>query len=587
MVTGEYCVLLGFIAGNQVLSTLYLINIIIIILASLLAYFLSIKLASIISKSWCVLILLLVCDVLIYCLSLALHTIVTILGVLVCSVSSSVILFTLYYLSLIESSVCIYYIVLFIIVMLSLISLNNYVITFCFWDYLGIISYACIHFWCSKIRSGIKAILYNKFGDVFFFLYITNYYSNYFAFLYGDYLVLCNMFWLMCIISSNYRNSLLSGILFILMVMMYSKSAQIPFFTWLENAMLAPTPISALLHSSTMVISGVVLGFLCLKIVFAILYYLFWGMLFVLALLSVGLIGVLIKGIIISNVKSIIAYSTITQITYMFIVMMINGILVIFHLIVHGIYKSMMFIVCGNVIHCSNNFQSIFLVRCLNICMKLSVLIVSLVMIGVISKEDIIFGVINCINGIWVGLVYVFGGILTAVYILNLFWCVNSIGLDYEWVIFGSNYIFADGFIFFIYGIVANNIEIVFTSIFWLHSVQYINYKEYWNCISKLWNNIGVEMLIFWVWIWNMYIWNKIWIMRARNKNKSISFSTEISSCFGIRLLVLEGILYYSIDLFNWMVNTIEVYVNGNYSLWMGWLGYIGGSLGMVFMVGI
>ena len=89
--------------------------------------------------------------------------------ILVLFVSFSVIISCIGYLSIKESVICLVYIYMFIMVMLHFIGLNNILLSFIVWDWLGIISFACIHFWSSKIRSGIKAVIYNKIGDCLYY----------------------------------------------------------------------------------------------------------------------------------------------------------------------------------------------------------------------------------------------------------------------------------------------------------------------------------------------------------------------------------------------------------------------------------
>ena len=148
--------------------------------------------------------------------------------------------------------------------------------------------------------------------------------------------------------------------------MMYSKSAQLPFFSWLENAILAPTPISSLLHSSTMVISGVYLGMMYfMNICGLMVSFLVYSVM--MCMLGSGLLCALVKGIMLSDMKSIVAYSTISQISYMFLMLCVIWCLVIYHMLVHGVFKSMISLISGSLIHVNYNFQSIYMIRSVSI----------------------------------------------------------------------------------------------------------------------------------------------------------------------------------------------------------------------------
>ncbi len=202
-------------------------------------------------------------------------------------ISSIVIFNSIDYLSIMDSYPFIFYIILFQLSMINFILSYNIIVAFFYWDLLGLISYLLINFWSSKVNCGIKAVLYNKIGDNFFLLLLILFYSFLSFILYYlklSYSIILSFIHYLFIIfypfinhviidyslinylSINYLSTnqipLINYSLFILyplslFFILYSKSAQLPFSTWLLNAMSAPTPISSLLHSSTMVIAGV------------------------------------------------------------------------------------------------------------------------------------------------------------------------------------------------------------------------------------------------------------------------------------------------------------------------------------------
>ena len=175
-------------------------------------------------------------------------------------ISPIVIFNSIDYLSIMDSYPFIFYISLFQLSMINFIlSYNLISASFC-WDLLGLISYLLINFWSSKVNCGIKAVLYNKIGDNFSLLLLILCFSL-LSFIYSyvklSYSISLSYVHYLFIIPI--KNMLFLSILFPLSLffILYSKSAQLPFSTWPSNAISAPTPISALSHSSTMVIAGV------------------------------------------------------------------------------------------------------------------------------------------------------------------------------------------------------------------------------------------------------------------------------------------------------------------------------------------
>lgn len=222
-----------------------------------------------------------------------------------------VLIFTKYYVSKGLNKFLIY-MNLFAFTMSLLIVSNNFYILFVGWELVGIMSYILIVFWSSNInnvKSGIKAILYNKIGDIGIIMIII-YYSNF-----NDYLLIG--FILGCI----------------------SKSAQIFLNGWLTSSMVAPTPVSSLLHSSTMVTAGV---YILIK------YNILWNELSIIGLLTI--IWVSFLALYTNNIKSIVAYSTSAQLGYLTYNQLL-GLNSMNHLLIHGFFKALLFISCGYIIH--------------------------------------------------------------------------------------------------------------------------------------------------------------------------------------------------------------------------------------------
>ena len=146
-------------------------------------------------------------------------------------VSSCVILNSIDYLCFIDSHLFLIYIILFQISMILFILSHNLILSYLYWDILGIISYLLINYWSSRINCGIKAIIYNKIGDCsFIFILVLSYsyitYNNYYAFMPLSLIVLFYS------ITSAYSNSYISFNIIIITII-FTKSAQLPFSSWL------------------------------------------------------------------------------------------------------------------------------------------------------------------------------------------------------------------------------------------------------------------------------------------------------------------------------------------------------------------
>lgn len=232
-------------------------------------------------------------------------------------VSNSVLINSIDYLGTIDNVLFLIIICLFQFSMITFILTSEIIINFINWDLLGIISYLLINYWVFKVNSGIKAIVYNKVGDIFFVLWfslVLDFFSSV--------LLIRHLF--------IYLNSISLLYLLSILLILFSKSAQLPFTSWLLNAMSAPTPISALLHSSTMVIAGVWLGLIIYDYILLLLDICFFFSLLFLGSVMITLLFSLWSACCVSDVKSIIAFSTVSQISYMFLALVINPILCLF-----------------------------------------------------------------------------------------------------------------------------------------------------------------------------------------------------------------------------------------------------------------
>ena len=143
----------------------------------------------------------------------------------------------------------------------------------------------------------------------------------------------------------------------------FTKSAQLPFSSWLINAISAPTPVPSPLHSPTMVIAGVYLGLMINSSLHVIIDSFFPIYIVAIVAIMATLIWSLFKALSLSNIKSIIAFSTINQISYMFIALLLFPLVCLFHIVVHALFKSLLSLLAGSIIHVQSNFQSIYKLR--------------------------------------------------------------------------------------------------------------------------------------------------------------------------------------------------------------------------------
>nr|YP_010586570.1 NADH dehydrogenase subunit 5 [Setodes brevicaudatus]UZZ44384.1 NADH dehydrogenase subunit 5 [Setodes brevicaudatus] len=262
---------------------------------------------------------------------------------LVLMISSMVILYSHSYMSQDKNKIrFLWMVVLFVMFMLLLIISPNLFSLMLGWDGLGVVSFCLVVFFQNNksYNAGVLTVLSNRVGDVFLFM-LLGFSLNF-------------MSWSNYIFSLDlvYDRSIL-GILLILVSI--TKSAQIPFSSWLPAAMAAPTPVSALVHSSTLVTAGI---YLLVRF-----YELFQiegliKVLFILGVLTMFMAS--IGGIFEFDLKKIVALSTLSQLGLMFVSLGLGlKFLSMFHLLSHAFFKALLFLCAGVLIHSMNNFQDI------------------------------------------------------------------------------------------------------------------------------------------------------------------------------------------------------------------------------------
>ena len=315
---------------------------------------------------------------------------------------------------------------MFAVTMLILVSSSNFFLMFVGWEGVGIMSYLLINFWYFSLnsnKSAIKAILYNKLGDIGFLIGIS------LMILILSNTTINNLVYLP--LSLEYLglediSKYLGFFLFVFILASIAKSAQIFLHPWLGDAMAGPTPVSALLHAATMVTAGVFLLFRLESVIYL-------SPEIRLFIILVGLFTIIFGGLSSINqndIKKIIAFSTCSQLGYMFLT---NGLLIpsvgLFHLLTHGFFKAMLFLTAGIIIHNFRNEQDIrkfgsfvlsypfsfflFLLGSLSI---MSFPFLS----GFYSKEAIIESSLSPQYPIYIYILMVIGAVFTSIYSFKL-----------------------------------------------------------------------------------------------------------------------------------------------------------------------
>ncbi|WP_255644721.1 NADH-quinone oxidoreductase subunit L [Mesopusillimonas faecipullorum] len=240
------------------------------------------------------------------------------------------------------------YISLFTFSMLMLVMSNNMLQLFFGWEAVGLVSYLLIGFWYTKptaIFANMKAFLINRVGDFGFILGIGLLFAYVGSMHYGDVFAQADKLGGMIFPGTDWQ--LLTVACIALFVGAMGKSAQVPLHSWLPDSMEGPTPISALIHAATMVTAGI---FMVAR--FSPLFELSsTALAFVIVIGAIGALFLGILGIIQTDIKRVVAYSTLSQLGYMTVALGASAYSVaIFHLMTHAFFKALLFLAAGSVI---------------------------------------------------------------------------------------------------------------------------------------------------------------------------------------------------------------------------------------------
>ena len=314
------------------------------------------------------------------------------------------------------------YLNLFCFFMLMLVLGNNVLVMFVGWEGVGLCSYLLIGYWYEKKSAsdaGKKAFITNRLGDWGFILGVFLIYYTFGTF---DFRALQNAAATMPFETAHF--GVLSFICLFLFVGATGKSAQIPLYVWLPDAMEGPTPVSALIHAATMVTAGVyMVGRNAVLFSHAPQ-----------VLLIVAIVGVLTAfmaasiGLVQYDIKRVLAYSTVSQLGYMFTAMGVGAFSAgAFHLMTHAFFKALLFLGSGSVIHAMAGEQDMRRMGGLkkHLPVTYATMMVGTLAIagippfaGFFSKDEILFRAFLANKAIWV--IAVATALMTAFYMFRL-----------------------------------------------------------------------------------------------------------------------------------------------------------------------
>ena len=314
---------------------------------------------------------------------------------------------------------------LFVFSMLLLVMGANYVIMFIGWEGVGLCSYLLIGYWFKNQeynKAANKAFIMNRIGDLAFLIAIFWLIAKMGTVSYNEVFSAANL--------AKLKSSDITIITLLLFVGAAGKSAQIPLYTWLPDAMAGPTPVSALIHAATMVTAGIYM------IARSNLLY---------SLSSISMNVVAITGLATAilaatialkqnDIKKVLAYSTVSQLGYMFLALGVGAYSAgVFHVMTHAFFKALLFLAAGSVIHAMGGEQDIRNMGGLSKKIKITFItfLIGCIAIagippfsGFFSKDAILLAVY--VKNPLLYYVALFGALLTAFYMFRLLFITFS-----------------------------------------------------------------------------------------------------------------------------------------------------------------
>ena len=471
------------------------------------------------------------------------------------------------------------YLSLFTFAMLVLVSADNFIQLFLGWEGVGLCSYLLVGYYFHKPsanNAAIKAFLVNRVGDFGYLIAIALIYKYFNSLNFQEVFSNTSTIEKKNLLFLGFEFNLITCICMFLFMAAVGKSAQIGLHVWLPDAMEGPTPVSALIHAATMVTAGVFLVVRCSPIFeysqFTLNVITYVGLITSLFAASVALLQ--------NDIKKVIAYSTCSQLGYMFFACGISAYsLAMFHLVTHAFFKALLFLGAGCVIHCLHHEQD---------CNKMGglykklpvtfafIIIGSIALMGIppfagyFSKDLILEYAlsIHSFNGTNIYVLGCLGAFLTSVYSTRLIYLTFLNKTNIKTDIFnkikepGFTMLFplfilsigaiAGGYLF--YDIVENN-AFWFNSIFTLTEVNYVEEAHHIEKIYKLFPIFLVFLAVIVVFAAYKYVDSLSYLLNYKIKGlvkflqKKWYFDEIYGFLFVNKLLQLSKFLWTRVDI--------------------------------------
>ena len=471
------------------------------------------------------------------------------------------------------------YLSLFTFAMLVLVSADNFIQLFLGWEGVGLCSYLLVGYYFHKPsanNAAIKAFLVNRVGDFGYLIAIALIYKYFNSLNFQEVFSNTSAIEKKNLLFLGFEFNLITCICMFLFMAAVGKSAQIGLHVWLPDAMEGPTPVSALIHAATMVTAGVFLVVRCSPIFeysqFTLNVITYVGLITSLFAASVALLQ--------NDIKKVIAYSTCSQLGYMFFACGISAYsLAMFHLVTHAFFKALLFLGAGCVIHCLHHEQD---------CNKMGglykklpvtfafIIIGSIALMGIppfagyFSKDLILEYAlsIHSFNGTNIYMLGCLGAFLTSVYSTRLIYLTFLNKTNIKTDIFnkikepGFTMLFplfilsigaiAGGYLF--YDIVENN-AFWFNSIFTLTKVNYVEEAHHIEKIYKLFPIFLVVLAVIVVFAAYKYVDSLSYLLNYKIKGlvkflqKKWYFDEIYGFLFVNKLLQLSKFLWTRVDI--------------------------------------
>nr|YP_009050421.1 NADH dehydrogenase subunit 5 [Lobocla bifasciata]AIC37416.1 NADH dehydrogenase subunit 5 [Lobocla bifasciata] len=475
-------------------------------------------------------------------------------------------------------------VLLFILSMILLIISPNIISILLGWDGLGLVSY-CLVIYYQNLKSynaGMLTALSNRIGDVFILMVIC-WMLNYGSWNYIFYL------------DFMFNDFSMQIIGFMVIVAAMTKSAQVPFSSWLPAAMAAPTPVSALVHSSTLVTAGVYLLIRFNNLLIELFFLKWLILLFGLTMFMAG-----ISANYEFDLKKIIALSTLSQLGLMMSILMMGfSSLAFFHLLTHAMFKALLFMCAGMIIHMMNNNQDIRLMGGLGVYIPLTSLcmnVSNLALCGIpflagFYSKDLILEMLMMSNlNMMIFYLYYFSTGLTMFYTIRLmmYLMVNDFNLMSIYNLYEEDYIMLKGmFLLMFMSIIVGSMLswLIFSYPYMIYlsfnlklMVIYVsliggllgylvsNMKIY--SINKFLKSYNLSLFLSMMWFMpnlSTYGLNYYFLNFSQKMMKNIDMSwSELYSCQGMYMIIKN----YSIFFSYFQMNNLKIYLF-SFILWM------------------